>query len=72
MNDEVYLRKLGEKIVGLRKTKGITQLELAERLATKNTQIRRIERGTVNSTINMLRKIAKELGISVSKLVNLD
>jgi transcriptional regulator with XRE-family HTH domain len=72
MKDEIYLRKLGERIVEIRKEKGITQLELSDRLETKNTQIRRIERGTVNSTINMLRKIAKELSISVSELVNVE
>jgi len=58
--------------VELRKAKGITQQELAERLGTKNTQVRRIERGTVNSTINMLRKIAVELEIPISDLVNFE
>jgi transcriptional regulator with XRE-family HTH domain len=72
MEDTVYLQRLGERIVELRKAKGITQQELAERLGTKNTQVRRIERGTVNSTINMLRKIAVELEIPISDLVNFE
>ncbi len=72
MEDSVYLQRLGEKIVELRKVKGVTQQELAERLGTKNTQVRRIERGTVNSTINMLRKIAGVLGIEVNDLVKIE
>ena len=72
MEDSVYLERLGTKIVELRKARGITQQELAERLGTKNTQIRRIERGTVNSTINMLRKIAGVLDISISDLVQIN
>jgi len=71
MEDLVYLQRLGEKIVELRKARGITQQELAERLGTKNTQVRRIERGTVNSTINMLRKIAGVLKIEVEVLVKI-
>lgn len=72
MEDSVYLQRLGEKIVELRKAKGITQQEMAERLGTKNTQVRRIERGTVNSTINMLRKIAVILEVSVSELLHIN
>ena len=71
MEDELYLERLGLKIYRLRKAKGMTQLDLAERLSTKNTQVRRIEQGKVNSSINMLRKIAKVLGVSVSELVNI-
>jgi UDP-N-acetylglucosamine 1-carboxyvinyltransferase len=72
MKDEEYLRRLGEKIVDLRKARGMTQLELAEQLGTKNTQVRRIERGTVNSTINMLRKIAAVLDVDIKELVDVE
>jgi len=50
----------------------LTQTQLAESLGAHHHQeIIRIEKGTVNSTINMLRGIAKELGVSVSELVDL-
>lgn len=49
--------------------KGITQLEMADKLETKNTAIRRIQRGEVNTSILILKRIAKVLGISLSKLV---
>ncbi|MCW3076706.1 MAG: transcriptional regulator [Bacteroidetes bacterium] len=71
MKDSVYLVKLGEKIMNLRKAKGLSQEELAERLDTKHTQIGRVERGETNSTINMLRKIAVELEVSIEELVKI-
>lgn len=70
MKDEVYLKKLGEKVERVRKEKGLTQKQLAEKLGTFHTQIGRIERGEVNVTINSLRRIAKELGLTLSELVN--
>ena len=69
MDDEQYLKALGQKIHDLRKAKSMSQEELAERIGTRHTAIGRIERGEVNTTINMLRKIAKELGVPVSNLV---
>jgi len=71
MKDEEYLIRLGEKIRKLRKSKNLTQVELAERLGTKHPQLVRVEKGEANSTINMLRKIAEELGVSVSDLVKI-
>jgi transcriptional regulator with XRE-family HTH domain len=71
MKDKVYLIKLGEKIMNLRKAKGLSQEELAELLDTQHTQIGRVERGESNSTINRLRKIAKALDISIEELVKI-
>jgi transcriptional regulator with XRE-family HTH domain len=71
MKDEIYLKKLGDKIVRLREEKDISQRELARRIKTNNTQIRRIETGIVNSSINMLRKIANEFDITISELVDI-
>lgn len=70
MKDETYLKRLGLKILSLRKEKGLSQEELAEKLGTKHTQVGRIERGEVNSSINMLRHIAKELEVNIKELVD--
>lgn len=67
-----YLKLLGERIVGLRKKQGLTQVQLAEKLGTEHAQIGRLERGETNSTIVILRRIAKELNVSVSELVDID
>jgi len=72
MKDDVYLKKLGQKILELRLSKGFSQEELAARLGTGHTQISRVERGEVNSTINMLRKIAREFDVSIEILVKIE
>lgn len=71
MTDEKYLKKLGEKIVELRKKQGISQKSLASKLDIDRTSLFRIEQGQVNSSITTLRTIAKELGISIGELVNI-
>ena len=71
MKDEIYLKKLGQKIALLREAKDISQRELARRTETNNTQIRRIESGSVNSSINMLRRIAKEFDLAIGHLVEI-
>lgn len=73
MEDEkYYLIELGEKIAKLRKKKGWTQVVLAEKLNIQRSSLTRIELGNVNSTINMLRKIAKELDIKTSALIDIE
>lgn len=72
ISDEAYLKRLGEKILALRNSKNLSQEQLADRLGTGHTQISRVERGEVNSTINMLRKIAAELDISIEGLVKIE
>lgn len=71
MNDKTYLKRLGQKVKALREAKGLSQEQLAEQMDTQHTQIGRIERGEVNSSINKLRKLATGLGISISELVNI-
>jgi len=70
MEYEEYLKCIGEKIMHLRKEKGITQIELAKILKTKHTQIGRLERGEANFTIKTLWTISKELGVSIGELTN--
>ena len=71
MTDRQYLIQLGTKILKARQSIGMTQAELAKKLRTGEGQIRRVEKGQVNSTINMLRKIAKELGTSINELIKI-
>lgn len=69
MTDEEYLTILGSKIIELRKNAGLTQEQLGTKVGTNRLQIKRIERGETNSTINMLRHVAAALGIGVEELV---
>ena len=66
-----YLKELGNRISALRKENGLSQVELAKKLGTKFPQIGRLERGETNASIITLRKIAKELGVSVSQLLSI-
>lgn len=56
------------KITQIRKSKSITQAELAERCHTTQQQIARIENGTVDPRLSTLRRIADALGCEVSEL----
>ena len=72
MTDEKYLKKLGERVFELRTKRGLTQVQLADLIGTKHPQVRRVEKGEANSTINMLRKIARALDVSVGELVDIE
>lgn len=69
MDDKQYLIKLGERIKQLRKDKLMRQIDLAEKIGIEDSALRRIESGRVNSTINMLRKIARGLEVDIIELL---
>lgn len=70
MDDKQFLKKLGKRIVQLREKKNLKQVELASDLNMEDSSLRRIENGRTNPTIKMLRKICKELDISLSELLD--
>lgn len=63
------LRKFGAKLQKTRKSKGVTQEELAFRMSMDRTYIGMIERGERNPTIRTLYKIAKALKVDSSELL---
>jgi transcriptional regulator with XRE-family HTH domain len=67
-----YLIGIGAKIVLLRNKKDIIQEELAHAVGTSSTQIRRIEHGQSNFTIDTLRRISTVLGVSASELIRIE
>ncbi len=67
--EDKYLKSLGETVVKLRSQLGFNQKEFAEAIGTTNSHLRRIERGEVNSSILVLRKIATELRVTIEDLV---
>ncbi len=69
MNDTEYLKKVGDNIVAIRKEKGISQVELANSIGMEDASLRRIEKGRINSSILILRRIAKGLDISVCDVI---
>jgi len=63
------LIKFGQKMQKARKEAGVSQEELAAKLAMHRTYIGMIERGERNPTIRTLYKIAKALKVPSSDLL---
>lgn len=63
------LEKFGQKMQKVRKGAGISQEELAAKLAMHSTYIGTVERGERNPAIRTLYKIAKALKVSSSNLL---
>lgn len=61
-------KDFGDRIRELRLKKGLTQDELASRSGLDRTYIPGIERGDRNVSIIVASKLAKALGVRVSKL----
>lgn len=61
-------RLIGLRIKGLRRSKKLSQEELAERAETSTNYMSRMERGTENPTLDMLIKISKALEVDMWEL----
>lgn len=59
---------IGLRIKGLRRSKKLSQEELAERAETSPNYVSRMERGTENPTLDMLIKISKALEVDMWEL----
>ena len=70
--DDIYLKKLGNRIKTVRKEKGIKQMDLGYACDLDKSNMNRIEAGNTNPSILLLKKIAFELGVPVSDLLNLE
>lgn len=62
------LKKFGERLRELRKAKGWSQEELANRADIELSQISRIERGVINTSLSQVFVIAEALGVEASEL----
>ncbi len=63
------LEKFGKQLQEVRKSKGVTQEELAAKLFMHKNYVGLIERGERNPTIRTLYKIAKALKVNASELL---
>lgn len=61
--------RLGRRIQELRKEKGYTQEELAEKLHISLSYIGKIEIGERKPNLKMLYKISEKLGVKVKDLI---
>ncbi len=63
---------IGQKISTLRKEKGLTQKELAEKLCVTDKSVSKWETGVHFPDIAVMEVLANELGITVSDLLGLE
>ena len=64
-----WLMNFSERLVNLRKERGITQKAFAEALDVHVTHVRRYERGASQPTLSVLIKMAKVLSVSADTLL---
>ena len=65
-----FLIAFGNNLRILRNKKNITQHQLAIDTDTEISQISRIERGVINTSINSANNIAKALDVKITELFN--
>lgn len=58
-----------ERLATLRKTRGLTQLQLAEAVQLHVAQIRRYEAGTSQPTLDAIRRLATTLNVTTDLLI---
>lgn len=70
ISEDRYLIQLGIRIKKLREQNNLSQEDLANDCNIPKSQIGRIERAEINTTIRTLIKIAQALNTSVKDLIN--
>jgi transcriptional regulator with XRE-family HTH domain len=68
ISQETFIANLGVHIRQLREKKGMSQQDLADDCEIRKTQIGRIERAEINTTVKTLIKIANALDIEPKEL----
>lgn len=69
LRNEKLLLKFGLHIRKLREGKGMSQDDLAHTCDMEKSQVYRIEKGSVNTTLSTLEALAKGLGLTLGQLL---
>lgn len=72
MDRKKFAKRLGERITELRKGKGLTQIELADRIFKERQDINRIEKGGFLVNTYTVFQLAQALEISMDELFDFD
>jgi len=64
------IEKIGERIVELRKAKGLSQQQFAYEADMERTYLNHIEKGRKNISIATLEKVTKGLGVTIATFFN--
>ena len=66
---EVNVMPFPEKVAKLRKEKGLTQDDLAKKAGVGIAQMRRYEKGASSPTLEVIKNLARSLGVSADELI---
>ncbi len=66
---ELLIMEFSERLAALRKERKLTQKSLAEQVGVHITQIQRYENGSIQPTLDVLRRLAVALSVSADLLV---
>lgn len=69
MRGNFLYKRLGEKIITVRKSKKLSQEQLALLSYVDRTYLARIEEGKANPSIKILHKLARNLKVKVHQLL---
>jgi len=61
---------VGSRVRNIRQSKGLTIQQLAFEIGVEYTQLSRIERGRINTSVFQLFLISKALGVNFSEFIN--
>ena len=67
--NEAYLKAFGEHLRKVRKRQGMTMIELAFEADVEYSQIAKIERGLLNTTISTVLILSQALGVKPADLL---
>ena len=70
--DTILLEKFGQNVKRIRKLHVLSQEELSYQADLDISQIGRIERGKVNTSICVVQRIAKALNVDIKELFDFD
>ena len=70
--DKLFLIAFGKQLKKLRKEKGISQAQLAFEANIELSQVSRIERGLINTTIANVKLLSKVLDIPITRFFEFD
>ena len=68
--DREFFEAFGKRMAALRRKRGLTQLELAEKLGYSQQQILSFEKGRRRMYVSALPKLASALGVPLEELVS--
>ena len=70
--EAIYGERLGARIKELRRRRGLTLEDLAERAGVSRAMISKVERGEKNPTLVVTAKVAEGLGVTISELLRVE